>query len=159
MENPQNSVPTVDPPENMEVVQMNIDEAIENVRQAAYWFFGIAALSLINSFLASRGVYFILGLGLTQFIDGIVIALTGEINYFISLMAPLLFIVIGYFAATAHRWAFVVGALIYVLDAILYLYFMELLAFGFHAFILYKLYKGYRTISEYEELTEKMNAD
>jgi hypothetical protein len=145
-----------EPSENKEVVQMNIDEAVQTVRASAYSFFAIAILSIINSFLASKGVFFIIGLAITQIIDGVVLSFTGELNYFISLLAPLLFIIIGFFSAKRSRLAFIVGAIIYFFDGLLYLYFQEWLAAGFHVYILYKLYKGYNTISEYKELSSKM---
>jgi hypothetical protein len=71
-------------------------------------------------------------------------------------MAPLMFVVIGYFSAKCHRWAFIIGAVIYLFDAVIYLYFEFWLAAAFHAFILYKLWNGYQTISEYEELRAKL---
>jgi len=135
---------------------MNIDESVDGVRKAAYWFFGIAGLSIINTFLASKGAAFILGLGIGQLIDTIIIMLTGEVNYFISFLAPAIFIAIGIFAARLNRWAFIVGSIIYLFDAFLYLLFQSWLAFGFHLFILYKLYHGYRTIAEYDALRARM---
>lgn len=149
-------MPFVDPKENTEVLEMNLDESREDVRKAAYWFFGIAALSIVNTFLASKGSAFIIGLAINQFLDGIMIGINGEVNYAVSLVIPLLFVAIGYFAATCHRWAFIVGGIIYLLDAALYLYFELWLAFAFHLFILYKLWKGYKTISEYDEFKAKL---
>jgi hypothetical protein len=156
MEKPLDQMSFGDPTENLEVVQMNLDESTEQVRKAAYWFFGIAALSIINIFLASKDVFFIMGLGMNQMLDGIVIALTGDINYMISLVIPMIFVIIGYFAAKCNRWAFIAGAVIYLLDAVLFLYFQFWLAFAFHLYILYKLWNGYKTISEYEQLRERL---
>lgn len=156
MEKPLDQIPFVDPKENTEVLEMNLDESKEDVRKAAYWFFGIAALSIVNTFLASKGTFFIMGLAINQFLDGIMIGVTGEVNYFVSLIIPLLFVALGYFAAKCNRWAFIAGAVIYLLDAALYLYFELWLAFAFHLFILYKLWNGYKTISEYDEFKAKL---
>jgi hypothetical protein len=156
MEKPLDQIPFVDPNENLEVAQMNLDESTEDVRKAAYWFFGIAALSVVNIFLASKGSFFIMGLGMNQIVDAIVIELTGDVNYMISLAIPLIFVFIGFFAAKCNRWAFIAGGIIYLLDAVLFLYFEFWLAFAFHAFILYKLWKGYKTISEYDEFRSKL---
>jgi hypothetical protein len=106
--------------------------------------------------MAASGTYFILGLGLSQFIDGIMIELTGEVNYIMSLLPSALLILIGFFAAKCQRWAFVVGAIVYVLDALIYVFASEWLAFGFHLFVLYKLWIGFKTISEYEQLKTKL---
>lgn len=143
--------------ENRDVIQMNRDEAVENVRKASYWFFAIAILSFINTFVASRGVVFIFGLALTQVVDGIIFELTGDTNYVISLIAPLLFIAIGFLCANLKRWAFIAGALIYLLDGILYLYFGGWIPAAVHCYILYRLYRGYQAITEYEEFDSKLN--
>lgn len=142
---------------NKEVVQMNMDEAIDNVRQKAYWFYWIAGLSLINTFLAAKGMIFIAGLAAAQIIDSVFIELTGDVNYIASLLAPIAFIVLGYFAAKLNRWAFIVGGIFYLLDGFIYLAFQEWLAAGFHGFVLYKLYQGYKAITEYEEESLKLN--
>jgi hypothetical protein len=156
MEKPLDHMSVGDPTENLDVVQMDLDESTEAVRKAAYWFFGIAALSIINMFLASTGVFFIMGLGLNQVLDAIVVELTGDVNYIISLIIPLTFVVIGYFAAKCNRWAFIAGAIIYLVDAVLFLFMQYWLAFAFHLYILYKLWNGYKTISEYDKLRERL---
>jgi hypothetical protein len=145
--------------ESYPLTQINLDESVEAVRRAAYWFFGIAILSVVNSFLASKGTYFILGLGFSQILDGISIQLTGEVNFFLSLIPPLIIALMGYFAMRCNRWAFIVGAVIYALDALLFLFYGEWLAFGFHAFVLYKLWNGFNTISEYEALKERIERE
>ena len=138
-----------------EVDHMRIEQTVEEVRRAAYWFFGIAALSIINSFLVSKGTFFILGLALSQLVDGVVMEITGEQNLVYSFLPALLFIVFGYFGAKMQRWAFIVGALVYAGDGVIYFVFEEWLAGGIHIFILYKLYQGYRSLDEYEELEAK----
>lgn len=135
---------------NKEVVQMNVDEAQGNVRSKASWFFWIAALSLLNTVLAAKGIYFIIGLAISQIIDGIVLEVTGEVNYFISLLAPALFATFGFFAFRLKRWAFIAGAIFYLFDGLIYLYFQGWLAVAFHIFVLYKLYQGYKEITAYE---------
>jgi hypothetical protein len=140
-----------------EVDHMRIEQTVEEVRRAAYWFFGIAALSIVNSFLISKGTYFILGLALSQLVDGVMMEITGEQNLVFGLIPSLLFIVFGYFAAKLQRWAFIVGALVYAGDGVLYFLFEEWLAGGIHIYILYKLYQGYRSLGEYEELEAKRN--
>jgi hypothetical protein len=142
---------------NKEVIQMNVDEAQGNIRAKASWFFWISGLSLINTFLTAKGVYFIVGLALSQIIDGIVIEVTGDVNYLISLFVPVLFSTFGFFSFRLHRWAFIVGSLVYILDGFIYLYFQEWLAAGFHIFILYKLYQVYKEITEYEKELAKLS--
>jgi hypothetical protein len=148
-----NNQNSIDEPQtlNKDVVQMNVDEAQGTIRSKASWFFWIAGLSVINTILSANGGYFIVGLAVSQVIDAIVIEETGSINYFISLFAPTIFALIGYFAFNLNRWAFIAGAILYLLDSLIYLYAQEWFAAAFHLFVLYKLYQGYRTITEYEE--------
>lgn len=152
-QNPENETPTL----NKEVIQMNVDEAQGNVKSKSMWFFWISGLSFINSFLAAKGLFFILGLAISQVIDSIVITLTGEVNYFVSLLAPCLFITFGLFAWRLNRWAFIVGSIVYFLDFLIYLYFQAWLAAGIHILVFYKLYQGYKEITEYEEQRAKLN--
>jgi hypothetical protein len=157
MQTPQTQTPLDAPSNPKGAIQLDIDDAVENVRKAAYWFFGIAALSLVNSFLISRGAYFVIGLAMTQLIDSVMIMTTGEVNFFVSLIAPAIFIVIGYYGAHLKRWAFIVGGALYFIDTVLYIGLWQLLPLVFHLFILYKLYRGYQTISEYESLSSQLD--
>lgn len=161
MENPtENQTPPPDqqtPPANLQVIQSNINELLGSIRSKGSWFFWIAGLSLINTFLASKGTYFIVGLAMTQFVDAIMTELTGDVNYIVSLIVPAIFAVFGYFALKVNRWAFIVGALLYILDGLLYLYVEAWLAAGFHVYVLYHLYRGYRDISAYEEEVAKLS--
>ncbi len=113
----------------------------------------IAGLSIVNSILYLNDVYFIVGLAISLVVVGYIYDLTGSQNFVWSLITPLMFALLGYFAAKPQRWAFIIGALIYLGDGLLYLYFEEWLAAGFHAFVLYNLFVGFREISEYEKLT------
>lgn len=145
-QNPANEAST----SSNELVEMRVDDTKEIVRSKAAWFFWVAGLSVINTFLAAREVYFIVGLAISQIVDGIVFEITGGTNYFISLIVPIVFALFGYFAFKLKRWAFITGALFYALDGLVYLYFEEWLATGFHIFVLYHLYRGYKEIAEYE---------
>lgn len=100
-----------------------------------------------------------MGLAISQVIDGIVVESTGETNIAISLIAPALFAMFGYFAFKLNRWAFIAGAVVYLLDGFVYLHAQEWLAAGFHVFVLYKLYQGYREITEYENELARLNGN
>ncbi|AYB32687.1 hypothetical protein [Chryseolinea soli] len=146
--------------ENLDVVEMNLEERATHVQKAAYWFYAIAALSIINVFLQAKGAYFIAGLAIPSFIDGFLIRdiIEVEPNYFIQFAGAAIFIFFGYFAAKLQRWAFIVGAIVYVIDAAIYALVAQWLALAFHLFILYKLFQGFRTISEYEAIRKKLKA-
>lgn len=146
--------------ENMDVVEMNLEESAAHVQKAAYWFYAIAALSVINIFLQAKGAYFIAGLAIPSFIDGFLAGDLGEVepNYFVQFTGVAIFIFFGYFGAKLQRWAFIAGAIFYVLDAAVYALVAQWLALAFHLFILYKLFQGFRTISEYEAIRKKIKA-
>ena len=143
--------------ELFEVVQMNLEESAAQVKKAAYWFYVVAALSIINIFLQERGTYFIAGLAFPSFINGFLAGDSGEVtsNYFVPLACAATFIFFGYFGARQQRWAFIAGAVVYVIDAAIYAFVAEWLALAFHLFILYKLFQGFRTIGEYEAIRKK----
>ncbi|HEY5749200.1 MAG TPA: hypothetical protein VIU12_24190 [Chryseolinea sp.] len=146
--------------ELIEVAQMNLEESAAQVKKAAYWFYVVAALSIINIFLQEKGTYFIAGLALPSFISGFLAGDSGEVtsNYFVPLAGAATFIFFGFFGARQQRWAFIVGAMVYVIDAAIYVLVAEWLALAFHLFILYKLFQGFRSISEYEAIRKKTKA-
>lgn len=119
------------------------------------WFYWIAALSLINSIaaLSNSDFGFVIGLGMTQFIDGIAIALTknmggdmavaGKACAFVAdLLVSGLFVLFGVFARKGHAWAFVLGMICYGADALLYVLTVNWIAIGFHGLALYFIYRG-----------------
>ena len=141
-----------------EVDEMHIEQVVEEVRQAAYWFFGIAALSIINSFILSKGHFFVLGLALSQLIDGAVFELTGEQNLLFSFLPAIAFVILGIVGMRLQRWAFIAGILVYAVDGLIYFLFQEWVAGGIHVFILYKLYQGFRSANEYQEIVSKRSS-
>ncbi len=123
------------------------------IKSGANWFYWIAALSLINSFILIGGgsVNFIVGLAFTQFIDGFMIAAGGQggdFNAFrvlalvLNILVAGIFAMFGFFGGKGSVAAFIVGTVLYVLDALLYLFFGDWLAMGFHAFALIFIIRG-----------------
>src|SRR5262250_3232161 len=102
------------------------------VKVGAGWFVTVAALSLINSLLSmsGAGIRFIFGLGVAELVDALAhqagqsgFALDLVINGFVAG----LFVLFWRFARKGEQWAFVVGMAIYALDAVLVLYFKDVL--------------------------------
>jgi len=52
------------------------------------------------------------------------------------------FVLFGYFASKAQRWAFLVGMALYAMDAFLLLGVKDFLSVGFHAYALWAISKG-----------------
>jgi len=131
------------------------------VKVGAGWFVTVAALSLINSLLSmsGAGIRFIFGLGVADLVDALAhqagqsgFALDLVINGFVAG----LFVLFWRFARKGEQWAFVVGMAIYALDAVLVLYFKDVLAAAFHAYALYRMYTGMSGISALQKLQQAL---
>jgi hypothetical protein len=122
--------------------------AAAQLKSGASWFYWIAGLSMINSIAAFAGSTwrFILGLGITQILDGLGSGMSGGgkvIVFVLDLLAAGVLILLGVFAHKAHTWAFIVGMVLLVLDGLIFVLVQDWLGVGFHAFLLYCLFRGF----------------
>jgi hypothetical protein len=126
------------------------DPATEGqLKSNASWYYWIAGLSLINSIVAfsGSGGGFIVGLGVTQFIDAFGQGLEGGGKIVVLLLDVVvagIFVLFGVFAHKRHIWAFIVGMIFYALDGLLFLLVQDWLGVGFHAFVLFCLFRGFQ---------------
>lgn len=124
-------------------------------KSGANWFYWIAGLSLINTLMNLFGgqFSFLVGLGITQFVDGIVYGISGNVaqdmalvvkivGFAVNLTVAVVFIVFGILARQRRKWAYIVGMALYALDALLFIWVGDWWSFGFHLFALYGLYMG-----------------
>ena len=126
---------------------MGGDPALERrVRLGARWFLWIAALSLVNTFMAAsgKGFVFLIGLGVTQVIDGMTAnmgsnAMTGVV---FNVIVAGIFALFGVFAWRRQSWSFIAGMIFYALDALIFLKAASWIGLGFHVFVLYWLFMG-----------------
>ena len=114
---------------------------------SARWFWWIAGLSIVNTVLIHSGsdTSFIVGLGFTLVADALfrevmAIALAFDI------LAVGVFIALGFFAQKGHLWAFITGGILYLFDGLIYVYFQDWLPVAFHAYVLYSLFRGFRSL-------------
>jgi len=114
------------------------------------WFYWIAGLSLVNSALAlsGSGTRFILGLGITQIFDELAKGMGSgsglAVAVVLDLLASAVFVFFGVFANKRHTWSFIVGMALYALDGLIYLIAQDWLGVGFHAFVLFCLFRGFK---------------
>lgn len=150
MENPPS--PSVPPPTASQPTHGAIPpEAIELVNRmqsGASWFFWIAALSIVNSIAAvsNSNFQFVVGLGITQIIDGIVAeaGTAGKaVGFVIDLMAAGIFALFGVLARKGNAACFIIGMILYGLDALILLPFAAWINIGFHIFALYCIFSGF----------------
>lgn len=125
-------------------------------RKTAYaganWFFWLAALSVINSLV----VYFVdirntpFAFGLTQWIDGTTGALNRQgVNPPLTTMALIVNLLIaaafagfGYIARRGNDVVFLIGIIVYAVDAMLSLGLKDFFGFAFHLVGLFFLFRG-----------------
>jgi hypothetical protein len=129
------------------------EDTTARVRSGANWFYWIAGLSLVNSAIYAFGgdISFILGLAITQLVDGIADVSIAEgapaglkfIAVGIDLIIAFVFVLFGYFANKGLAWAFIVGSVIYIFDGLIYLLLDSVFAAAFHAFALFFIVRGF----------------
>lgn len=129
---------------------ISLGEALARLRSSGHWFWWIAALSLINTLatLMDSGYGMLLGLGMTQIIDALVLG-GGEpttaarvVHAVLVLSATGLFVVFGHFARRGHVLAFGVGMAVYALDTLVFVAAKDWIGVGFHVFVLWALSGG-----------------
>ena len=129
------------------------------------WFTWIAGLSLVNSAVILLGSTwsFLIGLGATQIIDGFAMAAAENIEapaktiilavaFLIDLIIAGSFFLWGMLARRGHRWAYIVGIVLYSLDGLIFLVFQDFPSLGFHIFALYYLVNGFRACGQLKQL-------
>jgi hypothetical protein len=141
--------------EKMEEIKIKERLELESrLNLGAGWFYWIAVLSLLNSFIMLSGSdwYFVIGLGITQIIDAVIGSRTA---FLFDMIVASLLIMFGYMAKNRNNWSFAVGMVLYGLDGILVLALSDYLSFGFHIFVLLGIYGGLKAsikLGEYEHL-------
>lgn len=106
---------------------------LRRVRVGASWFFVIAVFSLINTFMIrSHGAFFLVGLGVNLMVPSIAA----------SVVVAGVFALFGVFARMGHSWSFIVGLILYTLDALIFLVAQDWLPLAFHAYVIFRLAAG-----------------
>jgi hypothetical protein len=154
-----------DPNLNKQTGEREPDPAtLAQLKGGANWFYWIAGLSLVNSAIFAFGgqVSFISGLAFTQIIDAIADAAAAQgavssvraVAVVIDLMVMALFGLIGYYANKAINAVFIGGMIIYIVDALLWLWLESLFAFGFHVFALIMIFRGFLASREVNRIIQ-----
>lgn len=133
-----------------------IPTAEKRFKNGAKWFYWIAALSVVNSIILYLGgnIGFIVGLGITQFIDGIIYTLTNTfhpIGLIPNVMFAGIFVLFGYFAIRKNQWAFIAGLVLYGFDSLIFLIARQWLSFGFHIFAGIMIIRGLNSLKKIQQ--------
>lgn len=128
-------------------------EHTRQVNTGSSWFLWIFGLSTINTLILFFGgqVSFIFGLGLTQLFEGLYIGIFGQLDVLgvlFSLLISGMFLIIWHFSKKLSKTAFLIGMIIYSIDALILLAFKDWLSFGVHIFALFAIFKGFQSVDD-----------
>ncbi len=115
----------------------------------ASWFFWIAALTFISSFITLVGKQsfgFIIGLGITQLIDNLEFSSITALS--IDTLLASLFLFLGLKARKVQRWPFILGIILYGFDTLVFLWIKDYVGLIFHAFVILGLLGGLQAINQ-----------
>jgi hypothetical protein len=147
---------TFTPADPAQLIQAQKVQALkQQLNSGAGWFFWIAGLSIINTviYLFGSGMTFIIGLGLTQIVDGFakniaqesaanVAGLVQAASLILDLVIAGVFVLYGVMGRRKVRWAMIAGMVLYVLDGVIYLAVNEWVGVAFHLLALFYLGRG-----------------
>jgi hypothetical protein len=141
-----------------------IAQLMRRTTNGAKNFYVVAALSVVNTILSvfSAGRYFVIGLAISLFVDGIFIGLAEAfpdaqliaklLNVGFSVLIAAVFALFGYLASKGRRWAFIVGMVFYAVDALLMLIFQEWIGLLFHLLFLWGMFGGLQALTQLQKL-------
>jgi hypothetical protein len=141
---------------------------LENqAKNGANWFYWIAALSIINSVILIAGgtLSFIFGLAITQVIDAFAYLIETELGTtgpgiitFIGLILDVIvagiFAIIGVLSRSQNRVAYIVGVVLYGLDALISLLLQYWLGAFFHLVVVGALIRGLNAMNKLRPIAE-----
>jgi hypothetical protein len=134
-------------------------------RDGSSWFFWIAGLSVVNSIIVLAGSdwSFVVGLGITQFVDGFALVIAEQLGkqgfsivscvaFVIDIMIAGSFVVWGVLARRRYEWAYIVGMVLYALDGLIFLLVQDWLSIAFHCLALFYLFNGFKACGQLGKL-------
>ena len=121
------------------------------MRSGARWFYWIAGLSLVNSFLFLTGskLTFVIGLGMADAANAIAQSASSDgsglvVALFFDVVIASGFIGLAYMAEKGAQWAFLIGGIVYALDAALLVWATDWMSVAFHGLALFYIFRGFQ---------------
>jgi hypothetical protein len=142
-------------------------ELSDRYRSGANWFYWIAGLTLVTSVISllGGGWRFFLSLGITQIVDGIAVLASenlGEATKVIALVIDIfitaVFAGVAYLAGKKQFWAYLVGMILFGLDALLSIVIFDWIGIIVHGIVLVLMIRGYLAGREMVALERAMAA-
>lgn len=141
-------------------------------RSGSRWFFWIAGLSMLNSivFRMEGSITFLGSLGVTQIIDimsriyveeGIFenANMVSGFSILVIFFFSALFVIFGLLTRKKKQWAFLVGTILYVIDALILVLIQDYINAAFHGYILFSLFRGWKAIQDLRNAKELSDFD
>lgn len=153
----------IDPQQASQVLM--VTSLMRRMKTGGNNFHWIAGLSMVNSLVSTFrwGMTFVIGLGITQVVDGITSLLAEEstsgsvlikvMGLMLSMGLASVFVIFGYFSGKGKRWAFIVGMVFYGLDALVLLAFQDWIGVLFHLFFLWSLWGGLQALNQLQKVS------
>lgn len=138
----------------------------QKIKTGLNWFYWIGAMSILNSIIAATGssVTFVIGLGITQFIDGFMRAMADDlggdgsfvrvIGWVIDIAIAGIFIILGILSKKRIRWLIITGMVIYAFDALLMILFKDILGMVFHGLAIVGIWGALKNMKQLQQLEE-----
>jgi len=121
-------------------------------------FYSIAIFSLVNSVINffQGGIYFPIGLAVTQIIDGFSAAFQKDIpqaataifavNVILNILIVAIVAIFGFAVKKQTTWLIPVGGILYLFDGLLMLVFTDWVGAAFHAYFLFRIWSNWQAI-------------
>jgi hypothetical protein len=141
------------------------------IRNGVSWFFWIAGLSILNTILYTLGmkVTFVIGLGVTQFVDGFLTAIADQmgstaiiarlVQFGLDIAIAGVFVFLGIMGLKRKRWPVIAGIVFYTIDAIIMLAFKDIMGVAFHAFALFGIVGSLKWMKELATLESTLGGE
>ena len=171
------STPTIDP-QVMKLMNQQV-ALTRQVNGGASWFGFVGVFSLINSLaylIFGGGITFLVGLGLTQLVDGVAKGLIKSgmspdilsgVALLIDVAVAAVFVIFNIFGRRRQSWAFIIGMAVYVLDMLIFIVLIFvgsssnkmglILPAGFHVLALFGMFRGLMSVNKLAEVEGKLN--
>jgi len=140
-----------------ELKQINIKEnkkkSSKLLKNTSNWLLIIAVFSVINSFflVAQVPIKFTIGLGATEFVNGVILGLTGKLgilSIIITILISFIYVILWYLARKKIESALIAGIIFYAIDAIMLLVFKDFISVAIHIVIIVFVSIGYIKIKK-----------
>ncbi|HEY8027149.1 MAG TPA: hypothetical protein VIF60_21590 [Burkholderiaceae bacterium] len=134
-----------------------------HIIRSANWFYWIAGLSVVNlvAVLIGANFRFLIGLGFSEALGEIAQQATANggaeatvaVCYVIGFACAGFFAACGWFARRPSNVAFIVGAAVFALDTLVFVFASDWIGVAFHGLALYYLWRGIQATMQYKKIS------